>query len=193
MDPYLNFDHIDVFTSGAIGEPGQRVFYLQVRSGPEVVTIRCEKQQVATISAYLRRALADLPVPEGQPPRELMRLTEPFDEEFILGAVALEFSTSADHFVLYLKELTPTDINAADINAVPDDLEDIDFESDDDDSLDEEIEDVTEGARVRLGLTAAQAMAFCENSDRLVAAGRPTCVYCERPIEADGHFCPRMN
>ncbi len=188
MDSYVNFDHVDVFTSGAVGEPGQRIFYLQVRSGPKTATIRCEKQQVATISAYLRRALADLPLPEGQPPRELMRLSEPFEEEFILGAVALEFSTSADHFVLYLKELAP-----ADIDAIPDDLEDLDFESDDDDGADEEVEDVTEGARVRLGLTAAQAMAFCENSDRIVAAGRPTCVYCERPIDVDGHFCPRMN
>ncbi len=188
MDPYLNFEHVDVFTSGAIGEPGQRVFYLQARSGSQTVTIRCEKQQVATISAYLRRALADLPTPEGQPPRELMRLNEPLDEEFILGAAALEFSTSAEHFVLYLKELTPPELTE-----VVEDLEEIDFGSEEDEEGDDEIEDVTEGARLRLGLTAAQAMAFCENSDRIVSAGRPTCVYCERPIDADGHFCPRMN
>lgn len=189
MDPYLNFEHVDVFTSGAVGEPGQRVFYLQVRSGSKTVTVRCEKQQVATISAYLRRALADLPVPEGQPPRELMRLNEPLDEEFVLGAAALEFSTSNDHFVLYMKELAPVDGSGSDGG-----IDDIDFEeSDDDDGDDDELEDVTEGARLRLGLTAAQAMAFCENSDRIVAAGRPICVYCERPIDADGHFCPRMN
>lgn len=189
MDSYLNFDHVDVFTSGAVGEPGQRIFYLQVRTGTNVVTVRCEKQQVATISAYLRRALADLPVPEGQPPREIMRLSEPLEEEFILGAAALEFSASADHFVLYMKELTP-----ADVTVVDDDLDDLDFESqDDNDGVEDELEDVTEGARLRLGLTAAQAMAFCENSDRIVTAGRPTCIYCERPIDADGHFCPRMN
>ena len=186
MDQYVNFEHVDVFTSGAVGEPGRRVFYLQARSGSQTVTVRCEKQQVATISAYLRRALADLPVPEGQPPRELMKLIEPLDEEFVLGAAALEFSTSADHFVLYLKELT-----LAEVSEVDEDLEDINF--DPDDIVDDEIEDVTEGARVRLGLTAAQAVAFCDNSDRIVLAGRPTCVYCERPIDADGHFCPRMN
>lgn len=190
MDPYLNFEHVDVFTSGAVGEPGQRVFYLQIRSGPKTVTVRCEKQQVATISAYLRRALADLPLPEGQPPRELMKLSEPLEEEFVLGAAALEFSTSTDHFVLYLKELTPIDVAGVD-----DEIKDINFEGQDDgdDDANDEIEDVTEGARLRLGLSAAQAMAFCENSDRIVSAGRPICVYCERPIDTDGHFCPRMN
>ena len=42
----------------AIGEPGSRVFYLQARSGPQRVTVKCEKQQVSAIAQYLRRVLA---------------------------------------------------------------------------------------------------------------------------------------
>lgn len=179
MDPFIDLDHVDVFTSGAVGEPGSRVFYLQARTTDRTVTVRCEKQQVATISSYLRRALADLPLPEGQPPKTVMKLQEPLDEEFVLGAVALEFSASGGQFALYLKEMT-----------IPESVADDEEDDEDDDDIDD---DVTSGARVRIGLTAAQAMAFCDHSDRIVAAGRPTCVYCDRPIDPDGHFCPRMN
>lgn len=177
MDSFIDLEHVDVFTTGAVGEPGRRVFYLQARTPDHTVTVRCEKQQVATISTYLRRALADLPLPEGQPPRSAMALQEPLDEEFVLGAVALEFSASGGHFALYLKELAIAESES-------------DEEEDDEEDTDE---DITSGARVRIGLTAAQAMAFCDHSDRIVAAGRPTCVYCDRPIDPDGHFCPRMN
>lgn len=187
-----DFDHIDVITSGAIGEPGRRTFYLQIRTGNESVTVRCEKQQVATISTYLRRALTNAPIPEGQPPRAVMQLTEPVDEAFVLGAVALEFNSAADHFVLHLREFSPD---------IPDDTGDGDewdeentptlaegssshpFPGDEDDVL----------SRVRVGMTRAQVTAFCDHTDRVVAAGRPTCVYCELPIDPDGHFCPRMN
>lgn len=192
MSLIANFDHIDVITSGAIGEPGRRTFYLQIRSGDDIVTVRCEKQQVATISTYLRRALASLPVPEGQPPRSAMQLAEPIDEAFVLGAVALEFNTEADHFVLHLREFSP---DVADESAEGEDWDDSDspsigeesdmypFPGDEDDIL----------SRIRAGMTRAQAVAFCDHTDRIVAAGRPTCVYCELPIDPDGHFCPRMN
>lgn len=178
MPFYADFDHVDVLTTGAIGTPGRRTFFVQARAGARSVSVRCEKQQVAAISQYLRRALRHLPVPEGQPPRTVMHLAEPISEEFVLGAVALEFDRSGDRFVLHLREFdTP-------------DEEDTDDEDDEELSFDESEE---EGAIVRVSLTRAQAVAFCEHTDRVVAAGRPDCVYCERPIDPDGHFCPRMN
>src|SRR5918911_1512081 len=62
------------FTAGAIGEPGQRVFYLQATAGGQVVTLRCEKTQVAALAQYFAELLADLPahaaelVSAGRPP-----------------------------------------------------------------------------------------------------------------------------
>ena len=144
------------------------------------MTIRSEKQQVAAIGKYLRRALAHLPVPEGQPPRSVMQLVEPIQEAFVLGAIALEFNRTNDEFVLHLKEFAPL--------AQSDD-EDA-FEEDEDD--DDPIEDAP-GARARVSMTRAQAMAFCDNADRIVSAGRPDCELCELPMNLDGHFCPRMN
>lgn len=202
MSELVNFDRIDVITCGAVGEPGRRTFYLQIRSADRDITIRCEKQQVATISQYLRRALVSLPVPEGQPPRSVMQLHEQFDEAFVLGAVALEFNTAADHFVLHLREFSED---------LPDDIDDSDLDDDDDDDDsddDDESRDDLDGERaldpfgddagadlerVRVVMTRAQAVAFCDHTDRVVASGRPVCVYCELPINPDGHFCPRMN
>jgi uncharacterized repeat protein (TIGR03847 family) len=181
MDFFADFDFVDVITAGAIGEPGRRTFYIQARAGARTVTIRSEKQQVAAIGKYLRRALAHLPVPEGQPPRSVMQLAEPVQEAFVLGAIALEFNRSNDEFVLHLKEFAPLS---------QDDDED-DLEEDDDDD-DDSLEN-TSGSRARVSMTRAQAMAFCDNADRIVSAGRPDCEYCELPINPDGHFCPRMN
>ena len=181
MDFFADFDFVDVITAGAIGEPGRRTFYIQARAGARTVTIRSEKQQVAAIGKYLRRALAHLPVPEGQPPRSVMQLAEPVQEAFVLGAIALEFNRSNDEFVLHLKEFAPLS---------QDDDED-ELEEDDDDD-DDSLENAS-GSRARVSMTRAQAMAFCDNADRIVSAGRPDCELCELPINPDGHFCPRMN
>jgi uncharacterized repeat protein (TIGR03847 family) len=144
------------------------------------VTIRSEKQQVAAIGKYLRRALAHLPVPEGQPPRSVMQLVEPIQEAFVLGAIALEFNRTNDEFVLHLKEFAPL--------AQSDDEDAFDDDEDDDDPIED-----APGARARVSMTRAQAMAFCDNADRIVSAGRPDCELCELPMNPDGHFCPRMN
>ena len=180
MDFFADFEFVDVITSGAIGEPGRRTFYIQARAGVRTVTIRSEKQQVAAIGKYLRRALAHLPVPEGQPPRSVMQLVEPIQEAFVLGAIALEFNRTNDEFVLHLKEFAPL--------AQSDDEDAFDDDEDDDDPIED-----APGARARVSMTRAQAMAFCDNADRIVSAGRPDCELCELPINPDGHFCPRMN
>jgi uncharacterized repeat protein (TIGR03847 family) len=186
-----NLEHVDIVTTGAVGAPGRRTFYIQARDGERVVTIRCEKQQVAAIAQYTRRALAHLPIPEGQPPRSAMALTQPIEPLFTLGAVSLEFDRSADRFALHLREMIPIDN--------PDDSDDrSDNESDGesgelDDPDDETDDDTDDGLAVRIVMTRAQAMAFCVHTARVVEAGRPNCDYCGLPVNPDGHFCPRMN
>lgn len=173
------FDSVDVFTSGAVGRPGQRTFYLQVRDGERVASIRCEKQQAAAIAQYLRRALAHLPIVEGTVVRRPMSLVEPIDEEFVLGSVGLEFAKTLDQFTLVLRDIESS----------------IDTDDDDpDDDIDDDIdESMLEGFAIRLTMSRAQALAFCDHTDRVVAAGRPDCEYCGRPVDAEGHFCVRMN
>jgi uncharacterized repeat protein (TIGR03847 family) len=42
-------------------------------------------------------------------------------------------------------------------------------------------------------ITELQARAFARRAVALVASGRPSCPFCGRPIDADGHICPRAN
>lgn len=176
------FESVDVFTTGAVGRPGQRTFYLQIRDTDRIVSIRCEKQQAVAIAQYLRRALAHLPIVEGTIVRRPMSLVEPIDEEFVLGSVGLEFMKTSDEFTLVLRDVASSVESEVDIDDEYDDGEPM--------SVDDEPID---GESVRLTMSRAQALAFCDQTDRVAAAGRPDCEYCGRPVDPDGHFCVRMN
>ena len=181
MADETEFDRVDVFTTGAIGVPGNRTFYLQARLGEDISSVRCEKQQAAAIAQYLRRALAHLPIAEGSRFPESMALVEPDDEDFVLGSVGLEFDKNSDRFTLILREIDIADDTEPDDSDEPDDEAIV---GDDDDPS---------GRTVRISITRTQALAFCDQTDRVVAAGRPDCEYCKRPVDPEGHFCPRMN
>jgi len=183
MSGFWIFDEVQGFVTGAVGEPGRRVFYLQVLHDGERHTIRCEKQQVAAISQYLRRALAQLPIPEGSPTGLRTTFVPVDDEAFVLGSVGLEFDRNADRFVLVLREMPTPDPDETDDD--PDDPGD-----DPDDDPDDEPFD---GAVMRVTVSRRQALTFCDQTDRVVAAGRPDCEWCRRPLDPSAHFCVRMN
>ena len=165
-DLYAEYDAVDEFAVGALGEPGQRVFLLQCRHGDDRITIKLEKQQAQAMSLYLRRVLEDLP--QAQAVAKPGSIVPPFDAEFVLGEIGLGYELDGARVLVQLEEIEPTD---------------------------EEGEPVADAPRghIRVFLSPAQALAFCEQSDDAVAGGRPTCRWCEFPINADGHQCPRMN
>lgn len=159
----------DVFTAGAVGPPGQRVFYLQVRDEELIVTLRCEKQQVAALAEYFDGLLDDLePAPYGVAGGDLS-LAEPAIDIWTVGAIGVAYDEPSDRIVVVLEELTDAD---------PDLGDDEDDES---------------GASVKVRLTRAQVSAFVRHSRELVSSGRPPCRFCGLPIDPDGHPCPRMN
>jgi uncharacterized repeat protein (TIGR03847 family) len=172
MSVFFEFDEVDTFTATAIGEPGSRVFYLHARAGGERVTVKCEKQQVTAIAQYLRRVLSDLPPPEDRP-MPAVDVRDPGEQSFVLGPIGLGYDRGNDRLLVQLEELVPAEDDetqdADDVAAAPD------------------------RGHIRLYMTRSQAAAFCDHADELVAAGRPTCVWCGNPIDPDGHPCPRMN
>jgi len=95
----------DAFTTGTVGPPGQRVFYLQARDGDLVVTVRCEKQQVAALTDYFAGLLDDLePAPYGVATSDL-HLTEPFQEVWTVGPIGVAYDEPDDRIVVVLEEL----------------------------------------------------------------------------------------
>jgi uncharacterized repeat protein (TIGR03847 family) len=100
----------DVFTTGTVGAPGQRVFYLQARDGELVVTVRCEKQQVAALADYFAGLLDDLePAPYGVAASDL-RLTEPFEEIWTVGPIGVAYDEPSDRIVVVLEELVDEEV-----------------------------------------------------------------------------------
>ncbi|NCW91611.1 MAG: DUF3090 family protein, partial [Acidimicrobiia bacterium] len=86
MTVFREFDSTDAFAAGAIGLPGARTFYLQVRGENEALSIKCEKEQVVALSAFLRKMLDDAPS-VTDPLRESPQIIEPDEATFALGSV----------------------------------------------------------------------------------------------------------
>lgn len=95
----------DAFTTGTLGQPGQRVFYLQARDGDLVLSLRCEKQQVAALADYFAGLLDDLdPAPYGVATSDL-DLVEPVQEIWTVGPIAVAYDEPADKIVVVLEQL----------------------------------------------------------------------------------------
>ncbi|MFZ9817683.1 MAG: DUF3090 domain-containing protein [Ilumatobacteraceae bacterium] len=167
MSTYFESDDVDAFTTAAIGEPGSRTFYLQIRSQGRHITMKCEKQQVAALSQYIRQLLADAPDVRERPLDDAMQMSTPSDVEFVVGTVGIAYDPRSDQMVIQIDEMR------------------------DDEAFTEGEDD--EVGRVRIYISRGQAAAFCEHADDVVAAGRPACIFCGRPKNVDGHACPRMN
>ena len=182
MSIYFDFDEVDAFTVGALGEPGARLFLLQARRGATTVTIKCEKRQAGAIADYLRRVLVDLPDPPNKPDAAALELEMPAEAAFVLGPVGLGYDRENDRLLVQLEELVETDLESD-----PTESEDVDIEQ-----MKILANDIDRG-HVRLFLSRSQAAAFCDHADSVVAAGRPPCRWCGHPINPDGHSCPRMN
>jgi uncharacterized repeat protein (TIGR03847 family) len=187
MAAFYEFEQVDVFTAGAVGRPGARTFYLQARIGGQRVAVKCEKQQVAAIVQYLRRVLSDLPPPEDKPMPGALELATPVDELFVLGPIGLGYDRANDRLVVQLEELVSSDLDDDDED------EDDDEHNEDDDAVLADEEPAVDRGHVRVYVSRAQAAAFCDHADEVVAAGRPTCQWCGFPMDPDGHPCPRMN
>lgn len=57
----------------------------------------------------------------------------------------------------------------------------------------EELTDDEKPATARFAFTCAQAAAFASYALEIVSKGRPDCQFCGRPLDPEGHVCPRMN
>jgi uncharacterized repeat protein (TIGR03847 family) len=177
MGFYYDFENADAFATGAIGTPGERTFYMQVRADGRTVSVKCEKQQVAALAQYLRNMLADMPDTTGSVNNSSATLQNPVEQDFVLGSVGLGVDRSNMRMVVQLEEMILVD------------------EDDDDvfDLLADEEDDEDPSTVVRVLLTPAQARAFCDTADLFITAGREECKWCGSPINPSGHACPRFN
>jgi uncharacterized repeat protein (TIGR03847 family) len=96
-----------VFTAGAIGPPGQRVFYLQAGDHGAVHSVRLEKQQVSALAEYLAGMLHDLPAPDDVPPAT--ELVEPVEARWTVGNIGVAYDNELDRIIIVAEELVDED------------------------------------------------------------------------------------
>jgi uncharacterized repeat protein (TIGR03847 family) len=165
MNESFAFTEVEFLTVGTLGPRGERVFYLQVRGDGQLVSLRLEKQQVATLADYLERMLEDLPeVSLGPLPADLT-LREPVVAAWTVGQMGVAYAPDDDRLIVIAEEIGPDD---------------------------EEFDD--EPASARFVLRREQVIGLIDRARDVVSAGRPPCAYCGQPLQPrNGDWCPCHN
>lgn len=109
MSSSFRFDEPEAFTAGTVGEPGARTFFLQVVEAGQVVSLKCEKQQVAALAQYLAELLADLPPVGPGVAKVPPALVEPVLAEWVAGSMGVAWDDDDERFVIVVDELVPDD------------------------------------------------------------------------------------
>ena len=173
--------------AGTVGEPGARSFFLQARSGAQVVTVALEKQQVQALAERIDELLdevmhddqIDALIP-AVAPRNLTDddpLESPIEVEFTAGTMTLSWDPHAERMVVEVFPIGEEQIGVGESagtgEAAPGEAE------------------ASEVLLVKLEAGAARA--FAERATRVVGAGRPACPFCGEPVDPGGHLCVRAN
>lgn len=169
MSPIIHLhDQPDRFVAGTVGQPGERTFYLQARSQRRVTSVRLEKEQVQVLAERVIAILDGLSAADaGESDSSFVLSSEDLDDAPLETPIVEDFSVG-----------TMTLSWDADTAKVVFEV----FGRDD---------EPAEMLVVKLSQAAARA--FARRSDLVVSGGRPTCVFCGHPIDADGHLCVRSN
>jgi uncharacterized repeat protein (TIGR03847 family) len=178
---------------GTVGEPGQRTFFLQARSGAALTSVVLEKTQVAALADQLEVMLddivrrsggrADVPAATPAAVEDLAPLELPLEPEFRVGTLALAWDGETQQV-----ELVATAVTARG------------SQDDSDDPVGpgergtaEQPGDEVDADAMVVTLSGAQARAFISRARAVVGAGRPPCPFCAQPLDPSGHVCPRQN
>ena len=171
MSDSFDLEAPDHFTTGAVGPPGQRVFYLQGRERGALVTLKVEKGQVNALSEYIGGLLGRLQKGGADAPEsDDVALIEPIEPAWAVASIGVGYDETTERVVIVAQELVE---EAEEDQPAP--------------------ESASEPASARFHLTREQAGAFVARARELVRAGRPLCPLCSQPKDPEGHICPRAN
>ncbi|MGA8852194.1 MAG: DUF3090 domain-containing protein [Aeromicrobium sp.] len=180
MPPLVHgFDWPDRFVIDTVGEPGDRTFFLQARSGAEVVSVALEKEQSAVLAEKIEEILDQLMSEDGNPfsipalaPDGLIDhdpLDEPVLEQFRAGAMSLGWDPSTAQIVIEAYPVSDADVEALEAS----------------DPVELEPEEVLQ-VRIPVGT----ARAFAKRTREVIESGRPVCSLCRLPMDSpEDHVC----
>jgi len=172
--PRINIDlnPVSHITVDAIGQPGERVFYLQGRASEQVITLLVEKFQIQTLAlaienlmSELREKLPDIADASPNYEEEDMILEPPLDPLFRVGELSIGYDPEQDMMILIAKEIP------------------LELEEDEEEPLSE----------VRFWCTRSQLWAVGRWGIELASRGRPVWPSTGEPILPPGEFSPKNN
>jgi uncharacterized repeat protein (TIGR03847 family) len=161
--PIYELDPVDQIAIAAVGQPGQRQFFLLASGAGRTLTLTCEKSQIQSLVVRLQQMMAaqgiegiDATLPEPG--------LQPGEPEWQVGEMGLGYHEDRRMFVLVASQGAAGEEGAAD-NA----------------------------PSVRFWLSPDQVIAFSRQAETVLTAGRPLCPRCGLPMDPAGHPCPVNN
>jgi len=161
--PIFELDPVDDIAVAAVGQPGQRRFFLLASGSGRTLTLTCEKSQIQALIVRLHQMMEaqGIEVPDRKPQDPALAPGEP---EWQVGEMGLGYHEARRMFVLVASEAAGGE-EAADVSA----------------------------PSIRFWLSHQQVVAFSKQAESVLTAGRPLCPRCGLPIDPAGHPCPVSN
>jgi uncharacterized repeat protein (TIGR03847 family) len=158
----------------ATGEPGKRTFFIQARAGSQLISLVLEKQEVANLAISVLQMLEELAEKNpGLTPtvvkKKALFAESPVEPFFRVGQLMVGYDEEDDKIWIIAKALFVNESGSI-VERVEDDV-----------------------PAVRFVATRAQMRALSDHALEVISKGRPTCPLCGRPIDREGHFCPRSD
>jgi uncharacterized repeat protein (TIGR03847 family) len=164
--PIFELDPVDRIAVAAVGQPGQRQFFLLAAGSGRQLTLACEKTQIQALLVRLNQMLETQGIEAADHPAASSFL-EPGEPEWRVGEMGLGYHEARQKFVLVASQAVAAEEGEA---SVGDDL-----------------------PSVRFWLSHAQVSAFAKQAETVLTAGRPLCPRCGLPMDPAGHPCPVSN
>lgn len=159
------FPSVDAIDAESIGTPGKRTFRIRIIRGGESAALWMEKQQLAALGEALPRLLEQLRTPDQHPNEDADSIVAfPSDPTIDFKVGRMALGYAAQEDRVVL---VAHDVEAGDDEALPPTLS--------------------------CRFSREQARALSEACAEAVEGGRPICQLCHRPIDPEGHMCPRSN
>lgn len=156
-------------TLDAVGPPGQRVFVLQASQGTEIITLKIEKEQAQVLAQGIDQLMEEV---AERFPREISKMEEPLSSELMLHEPIEPLFAIGQMGLGYDESEDALVLVVQELTPK---------------------EEASNARIARFWTTRGQMQALSHHIQEVADRGRPTCPLCHRPIDPDGHFCPKSN
>lgn len=160
-----DFSAVEAIDAESIGVPGKRTFRIRLLEGNRSASLWVEKQQLAALGEAIPQLLEQLQTPDQHAHEDVGTIA------FFPENPTVDFKLGR----MALGYVAAEDRVALIVHSL------------------EESEDEDAPPTLTCRFTREQARALSESCAEAVAGGRPTCPLCHRPMDPEGHMCPRAN